>query len=104
MKSANQRWKESGTNLSFISWIDLENKRKKNFYKVDAAKVTTNADIVQKSIQDSILAQKAGIASSTGYKTKASTDVLGLNRNILIFSTLVIASSLTYYFYKKNKK
>jgi len=99
-KSANKRWKESGTSLSFKEWIDRDNKKKVsgggNFLPFNSG-----------VIQDTLNASKAEIATMSGYKPQANNKlVLGLDRNIVIFAGLLIVGSAGFYFYTKlkNKK
>ena len=104
-KSANKKWKESGTTLTFKEWIDRENQKKEpqgNFIPFDA---TPNYDVVQEILDR----QKEDIQEISGYKTpeKANPNlVLGLDKKILVFSSLLIIGSLAYYYYDrlKNKK
>ena len=102
-KSANKRWKESGTSLSFKQWIERENQKKesleKNYFSFDA----------QQTISDSIAAGSTAINEFTPQNNQPTVNrgkVLGLDRNILLFSTLVIVGSLGYLAYTrlKNKK
>jgi hypothetical protein len=99
-KSANKRWKESGTSLSFKEWIDRDNKKREseggNF-------LPFNSGI----IQDTLDTSKDEIATMSGYKPQANNKlVLGLDKNIVIFAGVLIAGSIGYYFYSKlkNKK
>ena len=93
-KSANKRWKESGTTLSFKEWIDRENKKKEvsNFVNLDSSETPT--DYVD-SYRDEL------------YKTNVdNTKILGLDKGVLALSTLLVVGSLTYYLFNKfkNKK
>jgi hypothetical protein len=112
-KSANKLWKESGSTLSFKEWINRENQKKEsggNFIPFNATQPSDAAQqILDASLQSSnqILAdESAQIKAQAGYKTTPTPNtVLGLNSSVLVLSTLLIAGSLTYYFYTKlNKK
>ena len=110
-KSANKRWKESGSTLSFKEWIERENRKNEpeevNFLPFvgdttfEKAKVDTS--IIEKTIQEA----KDDLVKTSGYKTisnEKSSTVFGLDKNILLFSTILIAGSLGFYFYSKYKK
>ena len=106
MKSANKRWKESGTTLSFKEWIERENTKEVpdsmgSFIPFIGDSAASSA------INDTIKAAQQDIKVSSGYVDTASKDtVFGLDKRILIFSGILIASSLGFYFYTKikNKK
>ena len=106
-KSANKRWKESGSTLTFKEWIDRENKKNNSFdgdfipYKNAIGIDSVSSD----SIQQTIDVANKDLIDASGYKTSAnSANVFGLNQGVLIFSGLLILGSLTYYFYKSKKK
>ena len=104
-KSANKKWKESGTTLTFKEWIDRENQKKEpqgNFIPFDA---TPSSDVVQEILDR----EKQDIQEISGYVSPENANpnlVLGLDKRILVFSTLLIVGSLAYYYYNrlKNKK
>ena len=98
-KSVNKIWKESGTTLSFKEWIERENRKKEdtteNFMPfVSSTKIEPLIDTTR--INETIGADKG--------KGTSKTEVLGLNKNILVFSGLIIAVSLGYFVYTKIKK
>lgn len=106
-KSANKRWKESGSTLTFKEWIDRENKKNEPFdgdfipFQGDTKVNSVGSD----SIKQTIEAAKQDLIDASGYKSAPSTsNVLGLNKDVLVFSTLLIVGSLSYYFYQKYKK
>lgn len=100
-KSANKRWKESGTSLSFKQWIERENQKKQsvesNYMSFDA----------QQTIQDSIATSQAAateyLPTTTQQDRPTRGTVLGLDRTTLIFSTLLIVGSLGYLVYTRLK-
>jgi hypothetical protein len=100
-KSANKRWKESGTTLSFKDWIDIENKKeesKKNYLSFSVPKPSD-------FLKDTIAQNKESVVTSQYKPEEDKTNVLGLDRNVLVFSGLIIVGALGFYFYKKlNKK
>jgi len=91
-KSANKLWRESGSTLSFKEWIDRENQKKE---EVKANFI--GEDLVNKTLNNS------SQNSSGELNTKS---VLGLNKGVVILSSLLIVGSLSYYFYMrlKNRK
>lgn len=102
-KSANKRWKESGTTLSFKEWIERENT--KEVPDSMGSFIPFNGDSASSVINDTIKAAQQDIKVSSGYVGSVSKDtVFGLDKRILIFSGILIASSLGFYFYTKMKK
>ena len=108
-KSANKRWKESGSTLTFKEWIDRENKKKEpegNFIPFISEPIDTSS--ITSSTIDSVLKQEQDyIVSTAGYRTAENANkntVLGLDKKVLVFSTLLIVGSLSYYFYQKLKQ
>jgi hypothetical protein len=102
-KSANKRWKESGSTLSFKEWINRENEKKdgKNFLPFDSMSIQTDtANQISQSIKEDIygLEDTPTIATSID-----QSKVLGIDKSILILSGLLIAASLTYYLIKRAK-
>lgn len=98
-KSANKKWKESGTSLSFKEWIDRENKKKESgsdttFLPFDASQQ------VDQAYQDAI-----SNSDILGIRTEEDkSKILGLDKKIFVFSSVIILSSLGFYFYNKLKK
>jgi hypothetical protein len=106
-KSANKRWKESGSTLTFKEWIDRENKKNMEFdgnfipFKEERKVNSLGSD----SIKQTIDTAKQDLIDASGYKVVTNKDnVLGLNKGVLLFSTLLIVGSLSFYFYQKYKK
>lgn len=119
-KSANKRWRESGTSLPFKEWINRENEKKSqsdssfvNFTNDELIKSQFNStingfkptfneiDTTLKSIDITVPVKEKPYVSAVD-----ESKVFGLDKNILIFSGLLVAGSLGFYFYKrfKNKK
>ena len=97
-KSANQRWKESGSTLTFKEWIDRENKKKdgiENFLPFDSTDSINPDDVIKETIQSMDDKQR---------ETEDKSKILGLDKTTLVFSTILIAGSLTYFFIKRAKK
>lgn len=106
-KSANKRWKESGSTLSFKEWIDRENKKNEPFEGefIPFKEETKVNAIGDDSIKQTIDEAKKDLVEASGYKSEASSqNILGLNKGVLVFSTLLIVGSLSIYLYSKYKK
>lgn len=105
-KSANKKWKESGTTLSFKEWINRENIKKSdesNFVSFVDEFPTSTKDIIDSTLEEG----KEYIQEISGYKTPEKADkskILGLNKNVLVFSSLLVIGSISFYFYQKLKK
>jgi hypothetical protein len=106
-KSANKRWKESGSTLTFKEWIDRENKKNQQFegdfipFKEKNKVNSIGSDSIKKTIDEA----KQELIDASGYKVETNkSNVLGLNKGVLVFSTLLIVGSLSFYFYQKYKK
>ena len=103
MKSANKRWKESGTTLSFKEWIDRENKKDEpsgNFLPFESNLIEQSLNQGKEtSVRDTIRSQV-----NYGYKpTATGKSVFGINNTIIIFSGILIVGSLGFYFFNKLK-
>lgn len=108
-KSANKRWKESGSTLTFKEWIDRENKKNEsfsgNFIPFAEEGILKKDTSFKQIIDDTINEAKQDLSDASGYKsTSSSSNVLGLNKNVLVFSTLLIVGSISFYLYSKYKK
>jgi hypothetical protein len=104
-KSANKKWKESNTTLSFKEWIDRENKKKLENQKGNF--LPFSSGLPSDVIKDTLDASKANINQTAGYKPDASNQtVFGLDKKILVFSGILIVGAVGIYFYQKlkNKK
>jgi hypothetical protein len=106
-KSANKRWKESGSTLTFKEWIDRENKKNQEFegnfipFQGETKVNQVGSDSIKKTIDEA----KQDLIDASGYKVETNkSNVLGLNKGVLVFSTLLIVGSLSFYFYQKYKK
>lgn len=98
-KSLNQRWKESGTTLSYIEWRRREDEKMASFDgipSIQAPKLSDNPSF-QKTMQD--------IAKKSGYKEEISRKtIFGINKYVVIFGALIIVGAVGYKIYQKNKK
>ena len=111
-KSANKRWKESGSTLTFKEWIDRENKKNQEFdgnfipFQRETKVNQVGSDSLgSDSIKRTIDEAKQDLIDASGYKVEVDkSNILGLNKGVLVFSTLLIVGSLSFYFYQKYKK
>jgi len=105
-KSANKRWKESGSTLSFKDWIDRENKKNEPFDgELIPFKETKLNSVGSDSIKATIDEAKQDLIESSGFKSEVSNkNIFGINKGVLVFSTLLIVGSLSFYLYQKYKK
>jgi hypothetical protein len=109
--SANQRWKKSGTTLPFKEWINRENEKEKaqesslipSFSSFESNNFQ-NFDNTNQIVNDTINSTLNANSYKPPLVTQEDTNqVLGLDKKIFIFSTLLIVGSLSIYFYKKLK-
>lgn len=91
--SANQQYKLSGSSLSFTEWLDRE---KAKGVVIPKEGIT---DVFEKEMFE--LEQEAEQEVET--LPKDSKRVLGLNRNMLMLSGLVIIGAIAYKFYANKK-
>jgi hypothetical protein len=104
-KSANKRWKESKSSLTFKEWIDRENKKNESVQTTFIPFDGIPAPDTSSSINSTLQQAQQDIQVASGYKDQPSkSTVFGLDKNILIFSGLLIISSVGFYFYVKSKK
>lgn len=115
-KSANKRWKESGTTLTFKQWIERENKKEQPKELDFVSFMPENFSSIRNSIGDTaeeVLAQgqaeldklQAEMKRNSGFKDKEDkSKILGLNKGVVIFSGVIVVASLGFYFYSKFKK
>lgn len=104
-KSANKRWKESGTTLSFKEWIERENQKKASFISFDSN--TQPSSTLSKTASEILEDQRKSIEKTIGLKNPynvSNTTVFGLDKKVLAFSGLIVAASLGYYIYGRIKK
>jgi hypothetical protein len=87
--SANQQYKLSGSSLSFTEWLDRE---KAKGVVIPKAGVT---DVFEKEMFE--------LEQEVETLPKDSKRVLGLNRNMLMLSGLVIIGAIAYKFYANKK-
>jgi len=93
-KSLNQKWKESGTTLSYKEWRIREDEKMASF---DGVKIpppsTENLQNATKEMQN-----------KGGYKNEISNQtIFGINKYVLIFGGIIIVGAIGYKIYKKTK-
>jgi len=110
IKSANQLWKESNTSLSFKDWIEREKSKgvfipNKKFMAFEG--VDTEASVNNSSIQDTLNISKERFEKELGMDKKSvvlpKNKFFGLNKGVLIVSTLLVLSAVGYKIYQKRK-
>lgn len=98
-KSLNQKWKESGTTLSYIEWRRREDDKMASFDgipSIPAPKLQDSASF--KKTQDEML--KAG-----GFQSEVSKKTfLGIQNKYLWIGGLIILGAVGYKLYKKYNK
>ena len=106
-KSPNRLWRESGTSLSFADWIQREkdkgaflaNKKFENFANVQG-QFDGDSWIEKVKSQARI---DLGIDKPVVDPNKKDNTILGLNKNILVLSGLIIIGAIGYKIYQKRK-
>ena len=88
-KSANQLYNESGTDLSFVQWIEQEKLKATTFIK--NKKLTELVDIKKEQL---------GLTSKPTLKTN---NIFGLSKNVIIFSSIIIISAISIKIYQNSK-
>lgn len=100
-KSANQLWKESGSTLSFKTWLQREkdkgrflpNKQLIEFNSVDG---TENSTKIQEIIKSNLEQNKP--------KEVFKPNAFGLSKSIIAVSIILVLGGVGYAIYKKNNK
>lgn len=89
MLSANQRWKQSGTSLSFKEWINREKAK--------------GVVIPQKGVTDVYLTALNNQSDDNSNERNEPKTVVSLSRNILLISGLVIIGAVAFNYFKNRK-
>lgn len=97
-KSANKRWRESGTTLPFKDWINRENKKKEQSLNSFFEPIEHPIEMVKNKPQN-LSRNITGDSLSNTQST--NRDVFGLNKWAIVFSSLLIVGSVSYIMYKK---
>tara|TARA_R110000772_G_scaffold44282_2_gene101907 strand:+ start:1520 stop:1795 length:276 start_codon:yes stop_codon:yes gene_type:complete len=87
--SANQQYKLSGSSLSFTEWIEREKAK--------------GVVIPKEGVTDVFETEMSKVEQEVEVEPKNSKRVLGLNRNMLMLSGLVIVGAIAYKFYANKK-
>ena len=88
LKSADQRYKESGSSLSFKEWIKREKEKGEVIY--------------QEGVTNSIKKELGDRLEKPVMKEK-NNKVFGLDKRILILSTLIVVGAVAYKVYTSKK-
>jgi len=92
LKSANQRYKESGSSLPFKQWIERE---KAKGIVIPQIGVT---DVVDEMVNEMNQSTTESIKENLEPKK-----VLGLDKKILVISGLLIVGAIAFNYYRNNK-
>ena len=98
-KSLNQRWKESGTTLSYIEWRRREDEKMASFDAYPTIKAP--------NLKDSSMFKKTQeeMARVGGFKqTITGGTTLGIKNSVLIVGGLIVVGAIGFVMYKKYKK
>jgi hypothetical protein len=106
-KSPNKLWRESGTSLSFAEWIQREkdkgafllNKKFENFSNIQG--VADDNSWLEQVKSESRIA--LGIDKVESKEKKKDNTFVGLNKNVLIFSSIIVLGAIAYKIYQKRK-
>lgn len=93
LKSANQLFKESGSSLSFKTWVERE-KDKGTFMYANGLQSKVNT-IIADNIESSTNETEAGLVPKN--------EVFGINKFVLLGLGLVVVAAIGYSFFKKRK-
>lgn len=88
-KSANQLFKESGTNLSFNKWIEQEKQKATTFIK-------------NQKLTELVATKKAQLGITQ--QPVSNNKIFGLSKNVLIFSSIVIITAISIKIYQNSKQ
>jgi len=88
-QSANQQYKLSGSSLSFTEWIEREKAK--------------GVVIPKEGVTDVFESEMSKVEQEVEVEPKNSKRVLGLNRNMLMLSGLVIVGAIAYKFYANKE-
>lgn len=93
-KSYNQRWKESGTTLTYKEWRKREDDKMSSF------------DGFVPKLQDSASFQKTKSEMSKESVIKkdiSNKTILGINKYVIVLGGIIILGAVAYKIYQKNK-
>lgn len=95
-KSWNQRYRESGTTLSYKEWRKREDEKMASFDGIPSPSLSDSSSFKQTVAE----MQRAG-----GLKEDISGNtIFGINKYVVIVAGIVIVSAIAYTVYKKAKK
>lgn len=93
-KSYNQRYKESGTTLSYKEWRKREDEKMASFDGHTSIKLDTSS--LEQAKQD--LLSKGGLKTNVSGKT-----TLGIPNYVFVVGGIILVSGIVYKIYKNRK-
>lgn len=91
IKTANQLYKESGSSLSFTEWLQQEKDKSNTFIKNQKLN-----ELIQNATD-----KLKGVSKETN---SSSNKFFGLSKNVIIISSIIIISAISFKIYKNFKK
>lgn len=95
-KSWNQRYKESGTTLSYKEWRKREDEKMASFSGISSPSLADSASFQRTKTE---LQAAAGLKKDISGKT-----IFGINKYVLIAGGVIIVAAITYKLYKNSQK
>tara|TARA_R110000868_G_scaffold101361_4_gene279081 strand:+ start:1039 stop:1335 length:297 start_codon:yes stop_codon:yes gene_type:complete len=96
-KSYNQRWKESGTTLTYKEWRRREDDKMASFNGIPRPSDSLKNDPSYQNTQKTI-------TKESGYQTDISDDtIFGINKYVVYMGGLLIVGAIAYKIYAKKK-
>jgi hypothetical protein len=96
-KSYNQRWKESGTTLTYKEWRRREDEKMASFSGIPRPSDSLKND---PSYQKTITT----LTKASGYQTEISDNtIFGINKYVVYLGGLLIVGAIAYKIYSKKK-
>jgi hypothetical protein len=98
-KSLNQRWKESGTTLSYKEWRRREDDKMASFDGLPSVTKNTARDTMSAEFEK----KKQELKSMGGFKeTISGKTVFGINKYVIIVAAVILVGAVGYKIYKKR--
>jgi hypothetical protein len=98
-KSLNQRWKESGTTLSYKEWRRREDEKMSSFDGLPSQTKKTVRDTMASEFDK----KKEELKVMGGFKeTISNKTVFGINKYIIVAAAVILIGAVGYKIYKKR--
>lgn len=97
-KSYNQRYKESGTTLSYKEWRRREDEKMASFSGLSSPMDELKKSISFQQTTEEML-KKGGVKTQESGKT-----VFGINKYVLLAAGLIVVAAVSYKIYKMKSK